>query len=171
MNNLEYLENVSIFATKSATLILYIRMIRNMIKMVVIACCTAAMMMLTACTNSDDDEIFGTGLTGKWDLVEVQNGPAGFCKSEYTNKYPSGSVIIRISGNGKIVFNYEDGKVETLNYTILEDQEKYSSTLPIMIIGDVPFGFAVEGNSLKLHYCGFYFCDHIPATFVFKRTK
>ena len=22
--------------------------------------------------NSDDDEIFGTGLTGKWDLVEVQ---------------------------------------------------------------------------------------------------
>ncbi len=144
---------------------------RSIIKMVAIACCTVAMMMLTACTNSDDDEIYGTGLTGKWDLVEVQNGPAGFCKGDYTHKYPSGSLIIRIRGNGNIVFNYEDGKVETLGYTIPEDQEKYSSTLPIMIIGDVPFGFAIEGNCLKLHYYGTYTCDHIPATFVFKRTK
>ena len=46
---------------------------RSIIKMVAIVCCTVAMMMLTACTNSDDDEIYGTGLTGKWDLVEVQN--------------------------------------------------------------------------------------------------
>ena len=121
--------------------------------------------------NSDDDEIFGTGLTGKWDLVEVQNGPAGFCKDGYTNHYPSGTVIIELKGNGKIVFNYENGKVETLDYSIPEDQEKYGSTLPVMNIDEVPFGYAIEGNSLKLHYYGFYFCDHIPATFVFKRTK
>ena len=121
--------------------------------------------------NSDDDEIFGTGLTGKWDLMEVQNGPAGFCKGDYANQYPSGTVIIELKGSGKIVFNYEDGKVETLDYSIPEDQEKYGTTLPVMNIGEVPFGYVLEGNSLKLHYYGFYTCDHIPATFVFKRAK
>ena len=128
-----------------------------------------AVSLFTACSN--DDEIFGTGLTGKWDLVEVQNGPAGFCKDGYTNHYPSGTVIIELKGNGKIVFNYEDGKVETLDYSIPEDQEKYGTTLPVMNIGEVPFGYVLEGNSLKLHYYGFYTCDHIPATFVFKRIK
>ena len=123
-------------------------------------CMTLFMAVLMTGCSSDDDEIFGTGLTGKWDLVEVQ-----------TNHYPSGTVIIELKGNGKIVFNYEDGKVETLDYSIPEDQEKYGSTLPVMNIDEVPFGYAIEGNSLKLHYYGFYFCDHIPATFVFKRTK
>ena len=134
-------------------------------------CMTLFMAVFMTGCSSDDDEIFGTGLTGKWDLVEVQNGPAGFCKAGYTNHYPSGTVIIELKGNGKIVFNYEDGKVETLDYSIPEDQEKYGSTLPVMNIDEVPFGYAIEGNSLKLHYYGFYFCDHIPATFVFKRTK
>ena len=134
-------------------------------------CMTLFMAVLMTGCSSDDDEIFGTGLTGKWDLVEVQNGPAGFCKDDYTNHYPSGTVIIELKGNGKIVFNYEDGKVDTLDYSIPEDQEKYGSTLPVMNIDEVPFGYAIEGNSLKLHYYGFYFCDHIPATFVFKRTK
>ena len=126
---------------------------------------------MSSCSSSDDDEIFGTGLTGKWDLVEVQNGPEGGCNGDYANQYPSGTLIIEIKGNGKIVFNYEDGKVETLDYYIPEDQEKYGTTLPVMNIGEVPFGYVLEGNSLKLHYYGFYTCDHIPATFVFKRTK
>ena len=126
---------------------------------------------MSSCSSSDDDEIFGTGLTGKWDLVEVQNGPEGGCNGDYANKYPSGTLIIEIKGNGKIVFNYEDGKVETLDYSIPEDQDKYYSSLPIMIIGEAPFGYVVEGNILKLHYAGIYTCDHIPATYVFKRTK
>ena len=136
-----------------------------------------AVSLFTACSNddsninSDDGEIFGTGLTGRWDLVEVLDGPAGYCKEGYTNQYPSGTVIIEIKENGKIVFNYEDGKVEPLDYSIPEDQEKYGTTLPVMNIGEVPFGYAIEGNRLKLHYYGFYTCDHIPATFVFKRIK
>ena len=136
-----------------------------------------AVSLFTACSNddsninSDDGEIFGTGLTGRWDLVEVLDGPAGYCKEGYTNQYPSGTVIIEIKENGKIVFNYEDGKVEPLDYSIPEDQEKYGSTLPVMNIDEVPFGYAIEGNRLKLHYYGFYTCDHIPATFVFKRIK
>ena len=137
--------------------------------------CLSALLILvfgiSSCSSSDDDEIFGTGLTGKWDLVEVQNGPEGGCNGDYANKYPSGTLIIEIKGNGKIVFNYEDGKVETLDYSIPEDQDKYYSSLPIMIIDEDPFGYVVEGNILKLHYAGIYTCDHIPATYVFKRTK
>ena len=41
-------------------------------------CMTLFMAVFMTGCSSDDDEIFGTGLTGKWDLVEVQNGPAGF---------------------------------------------------------------------------------------------
>ena len=130
-----------------------------------------AVCIFTACSSSDEDEIFGTGLTGKWDLTKVLNGPTGMCKDGYSNQYSSGTVIIELKGNGKIVFNYEDGKVETLDYSIPEDQEKYGTSLPVMNIGEVPFGYAIEGNRLKLHYFGAYTCDHIPATFVFKRTK
>lgn len=127
--------------------------------------------MTALCSCSDDDEFVGTGLTGKWDLVEVQNGPSGLCKDGYSNKYPSGTVIIELKENGKIIFNHEDGKVETLEYSMPGNQEEYGSSLPIINIGEVPFGYDIEGNRLKLHYLGFYFCDHIPATFVFKRTK
>ena len=35
-------------------------------------CMTLFMAVLMTGCSSDDDEIFGTGLTGKWDLVEVQ---------------------------------------------------------------------------------------------------
>ena len=144
-------------------------MIMKHFKISLLFICTVC--LLAACSNSDDDEFFGTGLTGKWDLTEVLNGPAGMCKDGYSNQYSSGTIIIELKGNGKIVFNYEDGKVETLDYSIPEDQEKYGTSLPVMNIGEVPFGYAIEGNRLKLHYFGAYTCDHIPATFVFKRTK
>ena len=127
--------------------------------------------LLAACSSSDDDEVFGTGLSGKWDLVEVQDGPDGMCVDGYTCQYPSGTVVIELKENGKIVFNYEDGKVETLDYSLPENQKQYGSTLPVLMIGEVPFGYAIERNRLKLHYCGLYLCNHIPATFVFKRTK
>ena len=42
-------------------------------------------------------------------------------------------------------------------------------TLPVMNINEIPFGYVIEGNRLKLHYYGNYTCDHVPATFVFKR--
>lgn len=130
-----------------------------------------AVCFFTACSSSDDDEFFGTGLTGKWDLTEVLNGPAGGCKDGYSNQFPSGTVIIEIKDNGKIIFNDEDRNFETLDYSIPEDQEKYASSLPVMNIGEVPFGYAIEGNRLKLHYLGLATCDHIPATFVFKRIR
>ena len=125
----------------------------------------AFVLMLAGCSSDDE---FG-GLMGRWDLVEVQNGPIGFCKGDYANQYPSGSVIITFTGNGKIVFNYEDGKVETHDYLVPENQEQYGSIYPVVLIREIPFSYVIEGSRLKLHYGGFATCDHIPATFVFKR--
>ena len=116
---------------------------------------------------SSEDEF--DELMGKWDLVEVQNGPAGFCKGDYVNQYPSGSVIITFTGNGMIVFNYKDGKVETYNYLIPENQKQYGSIYPVVLIREVPFSYEIEGSKLKLHYGGAATCDHFPAIFVFKR--
>ena len=140
-------------------------------KKTIYVCLTLLVTIFMTSCSSDDDETFGTRLTGKWDLIEVLNGPDGLCKDDYTNQFPSGSVIIEIKENGEIVFNYEDGKVETRDYSFPVDQEIYNSSLPVMTIGEVPFSYAIEGNRLKLHYYGFYFTDHIPATFVFKRIR
>lgn len=130
-----------------------------------------AVCMFTACSNDDDDEIFGTGLTGKWDLVEVLDGPEGKCEQGYSKPYPSGTVIIEFRENGKLVFNYGDGKVVTMEYSFPKNQEEYGTIYPVMFIDEVPFGYVIEGKRLKLHYYGNYFCDHIPATFVFRRVK
>ena len=42
-------------------------------------CMTLFMAVLMTGCSSDDDEIFGTGLTGKWDLVEVQSLSVRHC--------------------------------------------------------------------------------------------
>ena len=125
--------------------------------------------LLTSC--SQFDTILGSGLTGKWNLVEVQNGPAGFCKDGFVTPYPSGSVIIELTKNGKIVFSFDNGRTETHDYSIPENQEFYASVNPVLFIGDVPFGYAIKKNRLMLHYYGIATCDPIPATFVFKRKR
>lgn len=129
-----------------------------------------AMCLLTAC-NSDDDEIIGNSLTGKWDLEEIQNGPSGMCIEDSKTRYPAGSVVIELKENGEMIFNYKDGKVDTCNYSIPADQDIFQSTMPVMTIGQVPFGYTIEQNRLKLHYYGIAYADHIPATFVFKRIR
>ena len=138
----------------------------NMVKKVMMA--LLGIVFLAACSSSDDEDLPRVGLTGKWDLVEIHDGPVGRCQSGYAKKYSSGSVIIELDGNGKIVFKYADGKVETLDYALTDNKEQYYSTFPIILIGDAPFGYEIVGGMLKLHYYGFYLCDHIPATFVFK---
>lgn len=126
-------------------------------------------------SNIDYDFQFGdtniqtSGLVGRWDLVEVLNGPDGRCKEGFTTKYSSGTVIIEIKQSGEIVFNYKDGKTETCDLSFPADQKLYN--YPVLNIGETPFNYIVEGNILKLHYLGPYTCDHIPATFVFKRKK
>ena len=120
--------------------------------------------------SSDDDEVYDDNLTGKWDLVEIKDGPEGRCEEGYVQRYSSGTVIIEIK-DGQIVFNYQDGKKETKPYSFPKNPEIYSSSFPVMLIDEVPFGYIIEKNRLYLHYYGIYTTDHIPATFVFKRIK
>ena len=128
-----------------------------------------AALFIAAC-SSDEDEFAGEGLTGKWDLIEVQNGPSGMCQDGYSTKYQSKTVVIQIQGSNTIEFAYSDGKTESMPLK-LEDASAYQSNLPVLTIGGVPFGYEVTSTRLKLHYFGAYFCDHIPATFIFKRTR
>lgn len=128
-----------------------------------------AALFIAAC-SSDDDEYAGEGLMGKWDLIEVQNGPAGMCQDGYSTKYESKSVVIQIQGGNTVEFTYSDGRTETMPLK-LEDADAYQSNLPVLTIGGAPFGYEVASTRLKLHYFGAYYCDHIPATFIFKRTR
>ena len=50
-------------------------------------------------------------------------------------------------------------------------QEQYGSIYPVILILEIPFSYEIEGSRLKLHYLGMATCDHIPATFVFKRIR
>ena len=50
--------------------------------------------------SSDDDEVYDDNLTGKWDLVEIKDGPEGRCEEGYVQRYSSGTVIIEIKDEG-----------------------------------------------------------------------
>jgi hypothetical protein len=116
-----------------------------------------------------NDDISDTRLIGKWDLVEVLNGPDGHCDMEYSKHYPSGSVIVELNENGTIVFNYEDGRSEVLFYSDSANPTFRNSDAPVVFIGETPFSYTIEDASLSLHYGGVATADHIPATFVLKR--
>ena len=127
--------------------------------------------MLTICLFTACSEISFTGLMGEWDLVSVKNGPLGYCQDDFVRSYPTGTVIVDFKGNGTIVFIYDTGKTETFDYSVPDNQEQFGSSLPVIEIGEVPFSYDIEGNMLYLQYLGPYSCDHIPATFVFRRAK
>ena len=46
-------------------------------KKTIYVCLTLLVTIFMTSCSSDDNETFGTGLIGKWDLIEVQNGPDG----------------------------------------------------------------------------------------------
>ena len=132
------------------------------------------MILLMACfvtsCGSDEDEVTGEGLLGKWDLTEVLNGPVGMCKEGVSTKYKSGTVVIQIKENDCIEFSFDNGTKDTMALHLINSEELKSS-LPVLTIAEVPFGYEVTSTRLKLHYYGTATCDHIPATFVFKRMR
>ena len=123
---------------------------------------------MCSCDN-DDEKVIGEGLTGKWDLVKVLDGPNGQCEDGYVEEYTSGSVVIEFQGNGKAVFKYDTGKKEAHAYSVPEYQK--GDVSPYIYLDDILFYYTIEKNRLTLRYGGIYACDHIPATFVFKRTN
>ena len=81
-------------------------------------------------------------------------------------------------GIGTIVYKLADGKTHNCEYFIPEDQERYQTNYTVIVIVDprvnqpgIPFGLEFDNDRLLLHYLGYYFTDHIPETYVYKRIK
>ena len=130
---------------------------------------------LISCSSDDDDNggFVGneTTLIGKWSLVDVENGPGSLGGGDQTwrEEIPS-SYVIEFKSDGTMSMPEECATTPAQHhYVFLKDTEHYPSTFPVVLIDEVPFGYAFENNKLRLHYEGAYTCDHIPATFVFQR--
>ena len=86
--------------------------------------------------------------------------------------------IMEINSDGKIVFTNDNGESNTYTY-VYDDNSKYSTEMPVILINQifeekvyqVPYACKIGSTTLKLHYFGPYFTDHIPETFVYKRIK
>ena len=83
-----------------------------------------------------------------------------------------------INSDGKIVFTNDNGESNTYTY-VYDDNSKYSTEMRVILINQifeekvyqVPYACEIGNTTLKLHYFGPYFTDHIPETFVYKRIK
>ena len=137
----------------------------------------AVMLLSISITGCSSDEFEGEGLYGRWRLLEVQNGPGSLgddgqqaWKKDIPNDY-----TIEIKGDGTILFPEDEKNASTpstpVKLTLVSSEETTYSNYPVLKIDEVPFGYEVTSTRLKLHYYGIYYCDHVPATFVFKRIK
>ena len=134
--------------------------------------CLLATMLLMSCSSSDDDASNpGRGLIGRWDLVEIQNGMPSLHRDGNVTTYPSGTVVLEFMSNGQCVRVYSDGRKETADYSFPKDQEQYYSADPVLLLGEVPFSYTIEGDMLTAQNLGLNTMEHIPATYVFKRLR
>lgn len=123
------------------------------------------LMPIISCT---DDSAVGARLRGKWELIEVLDGPREITRYGNKKVIPQDSVTVKFQ-TGKVKLSIKNDATKTMDYYYPEDQERYNTNDPVIVIGNAPFGYTFEDGLLKLHYCGFYLCDHRPATFVFKK--
>ena len=132
--------------------------------------CMLTVILFIGCSSQNDDAIStGRELIGQWDLVEILNGPRLPNKEGNVTRYPSGSVIVEFMTNGMCVLLHHTGEQEVYDYTFPKDLENYHFEWPVVLLDDVPFGYTIEGDVLKMLYGGLATTDHIPATFVLKR--
>ena len=148
-------------------------MIKNM-KRLLLFLLAAVVFSFTGCSNDDETEIEteieGSGLVGRWRFVEMLNGPIGA-----TQPNPH---IMEIKGDGKIVFTNNNGESSTYTY-VYDDNSKYYTEMPVILINQIfeekvyqtPYVCEIGSTTLKLHYFGPYFTDHIPETLVYRRIK
>ena len=124
----------------------------------------------TGYSNNDEIEVEGSGLVGRWRFVEMLNGPI-----DATQPNPH---IMEIKSDGKIVYINNNGESSTCTY-VYDDNSKYYTEKPVILIKQVleenlyqvPYICEIGNTTLKLHYIGPYFTDHIPETLVYKRIK
>lgn len=139
---------------------------------------------MSSCSSDDEKDLSGfdaeeisrSGLFGRWRFVEMLNGPIGASQ-------PNPHIMeIRDDGDGlhgSIVITNENGEWEKIGWECPDIEEKYNTDEPVIQLifpGDcepyiVPYSCEIECTTLKLHYIGPYFTDHIPETYVYKRIK
>ena len=140
---------------------------------------------LSSC-SSDDETVVGGGLIGKWRLVETQNGPIGAPQpAPYTMEIKGADEWDGTMGRygGTIVYTFDNGDRYISFWKYSDDESIYSTSLPVILITHqsvtdseeecgsyvTPYGCEISSTTLKLHYLGFYFTDHIPETYVYKK--
>ena len=141
-----------------------------------------------ACSNNnDDDDRFvicppGPTFIGTWQFVEMLDGPGADFNTHRGGLQPQAHTMqvfpFNEYGIGTIVYKLADGKTHNCEYFIPEDQERYQTNYTVIVIVDprvnqpgIPFGLEFDNDRLLLHYLGYYFTDHIPETYVYKRIK
>ena len=130
----------------------------------------AVVLSFTGCSSDDEMETEGSGLVGRWRFIEMLDGPIGA-----TQPNPH---IMEIKSDGKIVYTNNNGESNTYTY-VYDDNSKYNTEMPVILINlvseekvnQVPYACEIGSTTLQLHYFGFYFTDHIPETYVYKRIK
>ena len=128
----------------------------------------AVVLSFTGCSSDDEMETEGSGLVGRWRFIEMLDGPIGA-----TQPNPH---IMEIKSDGKIVYTNNNGESNTYTYVYV-DNSKYNTEKPVILINQtnyqekVPYACEIGSTTLKLHYFGPYFTDHIPETLVYRRIK
>ena len=142
-------------------------------------------------SNSDDDDrtttcIFDDNLLGKWQFVEMLDGPEADFDTHHSAKQPDAHML-EFASDGRVFFTcygaFPFSPATNLpndgwEYFFPEEQESYHCPFPVVVIfhqsinmPGIPFGVECDGPTLKLHYLGTYFTDHIPETYVYRRVK
>ena len=149
-----------------------------------------AAVAITSCSSDDDDRtttcIFDDNLLGKWQFVEMLDGPEADFDTHRSAKQPDAHML-EFASDGRVFFTcygaFPFSPATNLpndgwEYFFPEEQESYHCPFPVVVIfhqsinmPGIPFGVECDGPTLKLHYLGTYFTDHIPETYVYRRVK
>ena len=142
-----------------------------------------AAVAMSSCSKDDDDRsticIFDDNFLSRWKFVEMLDGPRGA-------KQPDAH-ILEFATNNRVFFTcygaFPFSSATNIpndgwEYFFPEDQESYNCSFPVVVIFNksinmpgIPFGLECDGTTLKLHYLGSYFTDHIPETYVYRRVR
>ena len=129
-----------------------------------------AAVAMTGCSSSDEKEpqivicFIQPEIIGKWQLVEVKDGPHEFHQNGYEDAFKG--ALVDFSPTGKVTMTFSNYHTEKMDW---RNDKNTIDDLPVVYIENVPFTYTIEGLELKLHYKGIYKTDHIPATFVLQQ--
>ena len=90
-------------------------------------------------------------IIGKWQLVEVKDGPHEFHQNGYEDAFKG--ALVDFSPTGKVTMTFSNYHTEKMDW---RNDKNTIDDLPVVYIENVPFTYTIEGLELKLHYKGIY---------------